>query len=432
MKQEYIEYLTKDFPYNFNADVEYKKRYNFHILTNRKKQYCGCCGKELNECRCDIKKRDLLDKKYKYKTKVIYPYNSCYHITSLVLNNNLLIRYFVINVNEEINKKYVCWCKEVMRLLITPNGKIYQSTLDIKTVYYTWDFKYDTILKVKSKIKDKYIPTLVKNQLGCFKKPLWMKYINIKSLYKINEAIRKIRPYNYYNLKDFILEYLKLPTTFETLIKCKRYDLLGYLLEYKDDEKEIMKLLKHNKYIPNNDWRLYHDYINGLKMLNKDTKNIKVLCPADFTAANKSVNKQCNKIKNKIELENNIKLYNTKYINRVNCLLGLVFGNDKIVFSILPDVKAFSDEADSMCHCVYRMNYYRQENSYIFSVREKETNKRLETAELKLTNNKLEVSQCYGYGDKPTKYHNQIINLLNTNLNDINNIISKTRRMVEK
>ena len=103
---------------------------------------------------------------------------------------------------------------------------------------------------------------------------------------------------------------------------------------------------------------------------------------------------------------------------------GVVFGNDKYTFSILPDIQAFWDEADSMCHCVYRMGYYNKDNSFIFSVRNKEDNKRLETAELKLDNkNNLFVSQCYGYGDKFTNHHNSIVHLLKSNLENIKGVL---------
>lgn len=422
-KDEYKNILEETMEYGFDPDKVFRKRFNFHTLTRYGKRYCGCCGKLLSECKCGIKKHDELNEWYRYKTKAVYPYNSSYHIEIKTVDNNLLVRYFVINVDEEIGKEYKIWCKEVMRFLITEKGKVYFSRLETYTMFSNWDFKYETELVMRNKIQDKYLIPITHNQiLKASNRPAWLKYLDIKNLWQVNRETNINLRYGSLSLVEYIKKFIQNPILIETMLKCKRYDLLAFTLA-KGYEEEMMMLLRKGMNIPS-EWYTYKDYLSGLHTLNKDTKNIKVLVPDDFESANVKIEKACRKIRDKNELLLNIRRYNDKYINRVKKLLGVVFGNDKYIFSILPDIQAFWDEADSMCHCVYRMQYYNKNNSYIFSVRSKEDNKRLETAELKLDNkNNLFVSQCYGYGDKFTNYHNSIVHLLNNNLENIKGVL---------
>ncbi len=419
MRLEYKDILEKKLEYGLDPDKVYRKRFNFHTLTRYGKKYCGCCGKLLSECNCDIKKRDELKEWYKYKTKAVYPYNSAYHIEIKSVDNNLLVRYFVINVDEKIGKQYKIWCKEVMRFLITEKGKVYFSRIETYSMFSNWDFKYETELVMRNKIPEKYLIPITHNQIQkASDRPAWLKYLDIKNLWKVNEEITTNNHYGSLSLIQYIKTFIQKPVIVETMLKCKRYDLLAFTIN-KGHEEEMMMLLKKDKKIPS-EWWTYRDYLDGLHTLEKDTKNIKVLVPDDFVSANARIEKACKKIRDKNELLLNIRKYNDKYINRVSKLLGVVFGNDKYIFSILPDIQAFWDEADSMCHCVYRMAYYNKDNSFIFSVRNKEDNKRLETAELKLDDkNNLFVSQCYGYGDQFTNHHNSIVHLLNNNLDNI-------------
>lgn len=417
------ELLLKEYETKFDYINWYDKNCYHNILSNRGKEYCGKCGKPLSECNCTGIKRKKLNKNYMYKTKAVYPYNSVYYITLNRVEDYLLIRYYVVNCDEHIGQEAQYWWKEVMRVLVDSKGKIKVARLKVKTIYYHWDFDYSSDLSVLKNFNyDKY--DLVSNHIYTISKPKWLKYFKSEWLIKLNKEIHRIRTTRgiisdiYSNsILDIVKMYQSKPTLVETLSKCNRYDLLAFYSKYKHEE--VMRLLSNGKTIPTNDLRLYHDYLVGLETLQKDRKNINVLCPSDFESANKKVEKACKKISDEKELLVNINNYNDKYTKRISKLAGVVFGNNDIVFSILPDIKAFKEEADSMCHCVYRMGYYKKETSYIFSVRDKVSNKRLETAELVYDRGNLRINQCYGYGDKFTNEHTDIINLLNKNLKEI-------------
>lgn len=424
MKKNYEKILLADYETNFDYVKWYDKNIPHNILTNRGKEYCGKCGKLLSECKCKGIKREPLREQYQYKTKAVYPYNSACYIQTKVIKDYLVLRYFVVNCDEYIGQEANYWCKEVMRVGIDKKGKIKFARLKVKTIFWNWDFVYDSDMYI-TKFNDKYDVCIKANHINSSKKPSWLKYFNFEWLDKVNNTCKAVSDYgDVYSVMDFLRFYMSNQKNVETLCKCNRFDLTFFYMRY-GHEIEIMKLLKHNKEIPSNNYLLYHDYLVGLEELQRDIRNIKVICPDDFESANKMVNKAHQKIKDAKELISNINLYNDKYVSRIGKLAGVIFGNDKYVFSILPDVKSFKEEADSMCHCVYRMGYYKNKDSYIFSVRNKENNKRLETAELKYDKlkNKLYVNQCYGYGDKFTEYHNQIVALIKKNLDNVRQYI---------
>jgi hypothetical protein len=171
--------------------------------------------------------------------------------------------------------------------------------------------------------------------------------------------------------------------------------------------------MRKNKTIPAN-FNLYHDYVLCLKSLKKDIKNEYYIASENFVEMNKKINKAYNKHKAELELEKNKLEYESKYKDKVAKLLNKDFGNDKFHITVLKNIQDFYEEGNHMCHCVYRMGYFKQENSYIFSIRDR-FNKRVETAEIK----NHEINQLYGYGDKPSEYHEEIKQLL---LKKINNI----------
>lgn len=412
--------LVKEMPIPFNALKVYEKRFKYHALQFRNKHYCGCCGKELNEteikkmkCECGAKLEPIPSNK-KRKSEMNYSDSSAYYTITSSIKNTLVIRTFVIWLTETRMEKHSdIACIEVMRLAINEKGERIFARRPTWSCMWNWDWKYNEAFEIKPLV-DRY--DFNASYIGTMRKPKWLKYIDLKDLPKINN-FKKAYEYSV-RLGEFVQFYAKRPTYTETLLKLKRYDLLWFASKYGYYE-ETMRLARKNKEIPTKDLYTYKDYLKGLEELGKDLRNIDVICPKDFVEANKSVEKQCKKLHDMKELSQNVEQYNKDYVARISSLIGMDFGNEKYHITILTSVNDFYEEAKSMCHCVYRMGYYKKAKSYIFSVRNKE-NKRLETAEIVVNDKKkLAIQQCYGYGDKYTEYHTEIINLLNTKLNEI-------------
>jgi hypothetical protein len=79
-----------------------------------------------------------------------------------------------------------------------------------------------------------------------------------------------------------------------------------------------------------------------------------------------------------------------------------------------------AEEGTAMHHCVYQMGYYKKLNSLILSAKDNQGN-RIETVEVNTLT--FEVVQSRGVCNKNTPHHEEIINLVNSNMNLIRQAI---------
>ena len=89
---------------------------------------------------------------------------------------------------------------------------------------------------------------------------------------------------------------------------------------------------------------------------------------------------------------------------------GLMFSDGQINVRVIESVKEMVMEGKTMHHCVG--GYYDKKDSLILSATI--GGKRIETIEVSLS--KLEVIQCRGVCNQNTQYHDQIVNLVNSNM----------------
>ena len=72
----------------------------------------------------------------------------------------------------------------------------------------------------------------------------------------------------------------------------------------------------------------------------------------------------------------------------------------------------FYEEGKAMRHCVFTNDYFKRENSLVLSARIGD--ERIETIEISLET--FEIIQSYGVMNQCTRYHEQIIDLVNRNI----------------
>ena len=101
----------------------------------------------------------------------------------------------------------------------------------------------------------------------------------------------------------------------------------------------------------------------------------------------------------------------------------LEFKKGNISITVLKSIDEFKEEGDELKHCVYTNEYYLKEKSLILSA--KVDGHRAETIELKLP--ELKIEQSRGLKNQPTKHHDTIIKLVESNLEKIRKIVIKTR-----
>jgi len=101
-----------------------------------------------------------------------------------------------------------------------------------------------------------------------------------------------------------------------------------------------------------------------------------------------------------------------------------VFSDGKITVRVLESIEDFLQEGKAMKHCVFSNKYYLKPDSLILSAFKDDI--KLETVELSLKS--LQVIQCRGKYNENTKYHDQILELVNKNIP----LIRKKMRKKEK
>lgn len=212
----------------------------------------------------------------------------------------------------------------------------------------------------------------------------------------------------------------------ETLYKTGRMELFDYFFRYVS-YKELEKLWPTLKICFRNNYKIkdvgiWRDYINSLIYFGKDINNPFYVCPNDL---NKEHDKYMNKKKlimkkmaleerkrKRLEEEEQFKKLKSKFF-------GLEFSNEIIKVKVLESIDEFENEGKVLEHCVYISDtkYYLKPDTLILSARVNDTP--IETIEYSLRNNS--IIQCHGKNNHDSKYHNDIIKLVNKNKQTIKN-----------
>ena len=221
----------------------------------------------------------------------------------------------------------------------------------------------------------------------------------------------------------------------ETLLKAKEYSLLAYY-NIKSGTVSFywnsIKIAMRHKY-KIKDASMYFDYLDFLRYFKKDLNSPKYLCP-------KNLHREHNRLMNKkaeiqrlqelererqkiIERQENLEKAVIEYFERNKKFFDLKIKEKNISIKVLESVEEFFEEGTELKHCVYTNEYYAKEDSLILSA--KVNKKRTETIEVILS--KLQVVQCRGYDNKPTKYNKKILELINKNLPKIRAIMEQSK-----
>lgn len=210
----------------------------------------------------------------------------------------------------------------------------------------------------------------------------------------------------------------------ETLLKAKQKELLNYALHKQTKHHQFwaqIKIVLRNKY-KIKDAGIWYDYLDLLRYFNKDIHNAKFVCP-------KNLNKEHDRLMNKknVILEarareiNRIKTIKRQekldkaiiqYAERNQKFFDLEFTKGNISIAILKSIDEFKKEGDELKHCVFTNEYYLKEKSLIFSA--KVNGKRTETIEINIP--ELKIVQSRGLNNNSTNYHDEILELLKSNL----------------
>ena len=165
------------------------------------------------------------------------------------------------------------------------------------------------------------------------------------------------------------------------------------------------------------------DYIENLCKLGLDTHNAHYVCPDDLHAAHECMVARLRKIREREEREKRraeIAALEADYLKTKGKFFGICFGNESLVVTVIQSVADIEAEGRAMRHCVFENEYYKKGDSLILSAKDKEGN-RVETIEVDVKT--FKVVQSRGVCNQNTPHHEEIINLVNSNMNLIRQAI---------
>lgn len=207
----------------------------------------------------------------------------------------------------------------------------------------------------------------------------------------------------------------------EMLAKNGQFALLGY--KYAKGYREFcmpfahsIRIANRNRYIVN-DASLWFDYLDLLAYFRLDTHNAHYVCPRNLKAEHDRLLKRKRRIEAEKTAREKIReaaKWEEQYRADKAKYFGICFGNDDIVITVIQSVAEMAEEGRAMHHCVYDAGYYKKPDSLILTARDHDGN-RIETIEISLTT--FSVIQSRAKFNKSSKYHDEIINLINQNIN---------------
>jgi len=219
----------------------------------------------------------------------------------------------------------------------------------------------------------------------------------------------------------------------ETFLKAGNIEMLKV---FSRNEKDFTRFwpsykicMRHGYKI--DDWSTWFDHMKLLKYFKYDLRSPKYICSPTFIEDhNKLLRKKkiiddkirderIRKNKEAFEAAEKIRIAKEQEIlKKKKKYFDLKFSDGVIDIVVLSKIKDFKNEGRILQHCVYTNEYHKKPFSLILSARRK--GRRLETIQFDLID--MKVLQARGYENKPTKYHDDILKLMNDNINKIKEV----------
>lgn len=357
-------------------------------LVSRKRAVCPHCGQKLVVEQSQ--KTTFEQKEYVGFAQVIGEYQ--------------VVRYFQIGSRHKAGRSAESWCYEILQQWILESGK-YETVARMHTLNWSVD-SWNGELEIRKDNRRRYYGGSEKYLIYTESYHPESVFKPIYSKYGINNKLAGMS----------VLEAIKMipeSTQRETLLKARQYHLLSYSKHRLSPIERLwpsIRICLRNKYIIKAA-DIWIDYIDSLVYFGKDIRNAHYVCPKNLK---KEHDRWMDK-KRKCETRKNAIRENKEYIKEKGSFLGIEFGDKQINIKALKTVQEFIEEGDELHHCVFTGKYYNRADSLILSARKGE--KRIETIEVSLSD--FKVRQSRGLLNKNSKYHDQIVDLVNRNMSKI-------------
>ena len=371
---------------------------------------CPACGNNL-------KMRD--DKKKKYN-------NSAYYAIITTAKSLQVIRFFWLQKYYRHGSPAEYFHQEVMQHWIAPDGNMTRMEIGVNGLsQYIDQWVWNSELEIRTSATP-YSKSAQRMDI----RPL---HIWTKKRF-IPELKRKGFKGNFHNITPHgFISLILSDNKAETLLKAGQISMMVhrtdvYLSEKIDMYWSTIKICMRNGYIVK-DAKMYFDYLRMLEYYHKDLRNPKYVCPEDLKKAHDRLVDKRNQEERKRKLQEQkerMERDQIEYEMQKKAFFGLQFTDGKITVKVLESVQEFFIEGDTHSHCVFAARYYKKPESLVLSAQmDKE---RLETVEVSLRD--FQIKQARGKKNGTTKYHNQIVEIVNKNIPKIENIVKQNKALV--
>jgi hypothetical protein len=377
----------------------------------RTKKAIGCldCGhvwvgpQKVKSCTCPacgtkIKIEDTLKRKLHQSKKYLSVLD--------VKDGFQIVRIFEVYSNHKVGQKPELHIWEVIQQFISTDGKIEIVARNRTVNFYMDNFNGYLENRKVSDWRNKY--------------DLWTDRTypkkNVLPIYVRNGFKGKIEGVSHYQIfKNILTDSIS-----ETLLKAKQFGLLEVRISSRRNEIykywNSIKICIRAKYVIKfDDVITWLDYLNLLSYFGKDLLNAKYVCPQNLKKAHDTYVAKKNEAEKRIKLEQQrlkIDSDQKEYTEAKGAYFGLVFRHKDLTIKLIDSVRQFFDEGQAHKHCVYTNEYYKKEDSLIFSAHI--NSQPIETIEVSLS--EMRIIQSRGFGNMASKYNERIIDLLNRNL----------------
>jgi len=380
-----------------------------YYLEQRNRLYCLECGNklingspQLNN-HCDKCGNDLINAHY-YDNG--FTSNKKYFEIHIVKNDYQVVRIVLVQKVSKRTKKPKYKITEVMQHWVKEDGNyvilslkvfgmsyqadawVNSSKLEPRTVSANQSLRMDITGIIYPK-RQKYLPKLIK--YGWKNQPLGSSTFRI-----FNELLTEPK--------------------FEILLKNDQLNLFdecvntGLIISYWDQ----IKIAVRHKYIVEQPG-IWFDHITILEELGKDIRNPKYILPENLDEEHERYNKILNNRRRRTELahqKEKMAKDNIEYVKDKGKFLNLVIKKGNIEVLPMQSVYEFYNNGNDFDHCVYSSKYYEKKGSLVMIAKVNGVD--TETVELNL--NTMQVAQSRGRNNKDTEYHQEIVNLINTEI----------------
>lgn len=349
-------------------------------------------------------------------------YSRCYAVINQSYQGWQVLRYFRISRRGKRNITYTTW--EVMQLWNKQGeGQVVVSRRRCLGIYL------DTFV----------LSSDMEIRRPCMYQGNWMDipymYLYNKSLGGIYSDIEQVFDNDLDNVEGIFCNRRKMyelvaTTKFPDKFIKSNTSLFAYAAQRGYDTDEYTTAFKiamrHHYQVEQPD--CYIDYLKALVFLGKDIHNPFYVCPEDFKAMHDKYIAKMQAVKDKQEEQERAEqdaAANEKYQSWRKRFFDILITDGKIECHVLQSVCEFFAEGKAMHNCVYKCGYYKKPYSLIFSARI--DGERVETVEFDLNENK--VVQAYGKCNKFSKYHKEVVSLINDNASLIQSCNKNKRQL---